>query len=160
MSPATGPTASPTASPTLANSGTECDVFFFEVGGQVFGADPTDVLRIDRSRPELLTAMLQLPVRSARVMVVRGIAGEVQVPVDTVLGVRRVGQLRLRRTPTFLQLLGGNWTRWLLGLVLREDEDQPPVVVVDLKALCQQVQPPTPLGTPRRPSPSEGRTHG
>jgi hypothetical protein len=76
------------------------DLLLFEVGERVYGADATQVLRIDHRRPDALPARFLGPLTTGdRALVVQGSDGEAQIPVDVVRGVRRTPVVELRRRP-------------------------------------------------------------
>jgi chemotaxis signal transduction protein len=78
----------------------EVDILFFEVGGQLYGTDASEVLRIDRSMPEDITvAELGLLKRGGRALVFSTSVGEGHLKVDEVHGVRPIPIVDLRRLP-------------------------------------------------------------
>ncbi|MBN1206234.1 MAG: Frizzy aggregation protein FrzB [Myxococcaceae bacterium] len=78
----------------------EIDILFFEIGGQVYGADASQVLRIDRSLPEDLALPELGPLRSGgRALVFETSQGESHLKVDVVQGVRPIPVTELRRLP-------------------------------------------------------------
>ncbi|WP_338866615.1 Frizzy aggregation protein FrzB [Myxococcus stipitatus] len=78
----------------------EVDILFFEVGGGVFGADASQVLRIDRSLPEDITLPeLGRLHRGNRALVFDTPEGEGHLKVDAVTGVRSIPVTQLRRMP-------------------------------------------------------------
>lgn len=66
----------------------EVDLILFEIAGQLFGADASLVLRIERPSAE-----------GKRALVFQGGAEEGQLPVDRVRGVKAVSVASLRRMP-------------------------------------------------------------
>jgi chemotaxis signal transduction protein len=84
---------------TSAEAPASVDLLLFEVGDQVYGADATQVLRIDRREATTPTASLGILKDGRRALVVRGPAGEALVPVDAVRGIHRAHVADLRRPP-------------------------------------------------------------
>jgi hypothetical protein len=132
--------------PTEKQRAGDCDIFFFEVGGQTFGTDPLDVVRVDRLRDEVpLARVLASSGFSTRTLVVRAASGEAQVPVDKVLGVRRLSQDVLRPVPAYLKAAHPELASELLGVVLEEGTG--PVLVLDLKRVSARAKAPAGAGT-------------
>ena len=116
---------------TSAALAQECTLLLFEVGGQVFAADPREVTRIDRFQPFLPTLEI-LPTDSKRVLIARSANGEFQVPVDSVRGVQQLPVSALRRPPALAQAVAGARAAEVMGMVLLGAE---PVLIVDMQAL-------------------------
>ena len=115
------------------------DVLFFRVGSARFGADASQVVRIERAgfRARLVDA-LGMPDEGTRALVFRASSPESpedQVCVDAVEGIRAVALADLRRVPAAAGAAPG-----VLGLWL--EEGQRPVVLLDL---------PTVVGAPGGP---------
>ncbi|AGC45116.1 frizzy aggegation protein B [Myxococcus stipitatus DSM 14675] len=78
----------------------DVDILFFEIGGGLFGADASQVLRIDRSLPEDITLPeLGRLHRGNRALVFDTPEGEGHLKVDAVNGVRSIPVTQLRRMP-------------------------------------------------------------
>jgi len=78
----------------------EVELLLFEVGGQIFGADASQVLRIDRAGASALVVDgLGRPAHGRRALVFQSSEGEEQLAVDFVHGVRAVAADTLRRLP-------------------------------------------------------------
>jgi chemotaxis signal transduction protein len=75
------------------------DVLLFEVGERLYGADATQVLRIDPRGPVDVAGSLGPLKPLGRALIVRGPEGEASVPVDAVRGIRRAVLGELRRNP-------------------------------------------------------------
>ncbi|MBS2030377.1 MAG: hypothetical protein JST54_20915 [Deltaproteobacteria bacterium] len=119
-----------------AASASECSLLFFEISGQLFAADPLEVVRVDRTSDELPTAEL-VASKGRRVLVAKGPKGEFQVTVDRVLGVRRFPHTALRRPPTLALVVTGARGRELMGMVL---DGQTPVPIIDLKTISARAK--------------------
>jgi chemotaxis signal transduction protein len=118
----------------------ECDVLFFTVGGRTYGTDPRDVVRVDRLRPGLHSAPIVPGAPCSRGLVVSAGDHEVEVPVDTVAGVRRTSRSQLRPVPPYLLAQHPNLARELLGLLMVEGSS--PILVLDLKRVSERATPP------------------
>jgi hypothetical protein len=108
------------------------EVLLFEIGGVRYGADLTQVRRIDRPRgPPTVGTILGTPAVPIRALVfdVPG-AGERRLDVDAVLGVRSVSAGELRRLP---QTAGA--PPMALGALIEGEEA---TLLVDLLALAPQ----------------------
>src|SRR5206468_7552764 len=80
---------------------TTVDLLLFEVAGVRFGADPSQVVRIDRPMEEpSVGAPLGMPVMGSRALVFRADNGELRrLDIDKVAGVKTVSIESLRRLP-------------------------------------------------------------
>ncbi len=96
--------------------GATVDLLLFEISGQLYGADASQVLRIDRSGA--------VATKDARALVVRTDSGEGRVRVDAVHGVSAVPVDALRRLPA-----AAAGVSYAIGVWLRRDH---PVLLVDL----------------------------
>lgn len=107
----------------------EVELLLFEVGGQRYGADASQVLRIDRAASNAVTwASLGTPKSGQRALVFRGAdaeAQEAQLRVDSVTGVRPVALEALRRLPP-----AASQDPTLIGVWLDGDT---PVLLLDLR---------------------------
>jgi chemotaxis signal transduction protein len=84
----------------LSRAVDEIDILFFEIGGQVYGADASQVLRIDRALPgDLALPELGELKSGARALVFDTSQGESHLKVDVVQGVRPIPLTDLRRLP-------------------------------------------------------------
>lgn len=117
----------------MSDGAGECDILFFELAGQRFGADPCQVVRVDRWREELPTVWLIPAAHPSRALVALGPTGEVQVPVERVLGVQRVPLDVLRPAPPFLADIPTDRAEELLGVVLLGER---PLLVFDLQVMA------------------------
>ncbi len=130
----------------------ECDVLFFTVGGRTYGTDPRDVVRIDRLRPDLYSAPIVPGAACSRGLVVFAGNHEVEVPVETVAGVRRTSRSQLRPVPPYLLAQHPGLARELLGLLMVEGSA--PILVLDLKRVSERATPPQ-----ARTDTSHGKDH-
>lgn len=78
----------------------DVELLLFEIGGNVYGVDASQVVRIDRAgkdalRPDTLGALA----RGLRALVFETDEGEQQLAVDAVHGIRPVAVDTLRRLP-------------------------------------------------------------
>ena len=104
----------------------EVDVLFFEIGDETYGADASQVLRIDRALPEdLVLPELGSPKRGGRAIVFETPEGEGHLKVDVVRGVRPVALNALRRLPAAVSA-----APFTVGVCL--DDDRRPVLLIDL----------------------------
>jgi chemotaxis signal transduction protein len=110
----------------------EVDLVVFEAGGRRWAADAWDVLRVDRRRSEAPTAFVA-PASGYRVLMVDAGRGEVQVPIDRLLGFERVSPNTLRPVPAFAK---GLTNRALVGAWLAKKEI---VLLIDLQALVKEL---------------------
>lgn len=102
----------------------EVDILLFEVGDVLYGADASQVIRVDRPDAATLDSTRLGRVHSGqRALVFHGGDGEARLRVDVVHGVRSVAVHALRRMP---RVAGGKGT---LGVWL---DGERPVVLVDL----------------------------
>jgi chemotaxis signal transduction protein len=115
----------------------QVDVLLFRIGASRFGADASQVIRIDRAgfHARLVDA-LGMPDEGTRALVFHTSSGEEQVCVDAVEGVRVVRIADLRRVPPAAGTPPG-----VLGLWL--ENGRHPVVLLDLPAVVG-----VPGGTP------------
>jgi chemotaxis signal transduction protein len=120
----------------------DCDVLCFEVGGQEFGADPLDVTQVARARDDARIAQV-LPPRDPRPRLLWVAEGDgFGVPIDRVMGLRRVPAGELRAAPPLLKVLWGSAADLILGLLLQGDRS--PLLVLNLKALSVRAKLPAP----------------
>ncbi|MBX5480403.1 MAG: Frizzy aggregation protein FrzB [Myxococcaceae bacterium] len=105
------------------------DVLFFRIGEARYGADASQVLRIDRAGFQAKwVEALGMPREGGRALVFHDARGEeAQLCVDEVVGVRPVSVHQLRRVPP-----AAGQPRGVIGFWL--DEGQAPVVLIDLPA--------------------------
>ncbi|HCF57067.1 MAG TPA: hypothetical protein DFS52_03595, partial [Myxococcales bacterium] len=76
----------------------QVDLVIFEIDGHLFGADALDVARVTRVSIDLpLVTRLGEPADGARVLVVRGAAGEAQVLIDRLVGIEQAPASQLCR---------------------------------------------------------------
>jgi len=110
----------------------QVELLLFEIGESVYGADASQVRRIDRpgpnpiSRPELGT-----PRRAHRALVFATPEGEAELLVDLVRGVVNVSLEELRRLPLVSQGLS-----FAVGMWLGADR---PIVLLDLPLMASVV---------------------
>jgi chemotaxis signal transduction protein len=122
---------------TLERPLTEVDLLLFEVGGELFGTDAAQVLRISAADSEavVLPNMEGSP-DSPRALVF-GVPGsaprEAQLRVDVVRGVMQVQVGQLRRMPP-----AASARPWAVGLWLDGDR---PVVLIDLEKVAAMLPP-------------------
>ncbi len=103
----------------------EVDVLFFEIGPELYGADASQVLRIDRALPEdLVLPELGQPSRGGRAIVFDTPEGEGHLKVDVVRGVRPIPLVSLRRLPPV-----ASGATFAVGVCLDETR---PVLLIDL----------------------------
>ena len=104
----------------------EVDILFFEIGHETYGADASQVVRIDRALPEdLVLPELGSPKRGNRALVFETPEGEGHLKVDVVRGVRPVPLVALRRLPAAVTA-----APFTVGVCL--DDDRRPVLLIDL----------------------------
>jgi chemotaxis signal transduction protein len=108
---------------------TEVEVLLFEVGGSLFGADASQVLRIDRpvasaQEAQAAPGVLGLARTAGRALVFRTPQGYGQLKVDAVMGVRPVPVDSLRRLPA-----AAATQAYAIGVWLDGDK---PVLLIDL----------------------------
>ena len=104
----------------------EVELMIFEVGGNRYGVDASQVIRVDRARGDAVRVeALGKPARGLRALVFETEEGEFQLAVDTVHGVRAVEADSLRRLPPAAETLPCNIGIWLDG--------EKPVLLLDLK---------------------------
>jgi chemotaxis signal transduction protein len=104
----------------------EVDILFFEIGHEMYGADASQVLRIDRSlQDDLVLPELGQPARGNRALVFETPEGESHLKVDVVRGVRPVPLGALRRLPAAVAA-----APFAVGVCL--DGDTRPVLLIDL----------------------------
>lgn len=103
----------------------EVELLLFEIAGQRYGADASQVLRIERPGEQAiaLSALGDLA-RGGRALVFRTDAGEGQLRVDKVQGVRPVQLDSLRRLPPAARA-----TPFTIGIWL---DGEMPVLLIDL----------------------------
>ena len=101
------------------------DILFFEVGAALYGADASQVLRIDRSLSEDIVLEVLGPLEHGRrALVFDTEDGERHLKVDGVRGVRAVPANVLRRLPS---VTGA--PSYTIGLCLDAER---PVLLIDL----------------------------
>jgi chemotaxis signal transduction protein len=102
------------------------DVLFFRIGLARYGADASQVVRIERAgfQAELVEA-LGMPHEGNRALVFATAAGERQMCVDVVEGIRSLGVEDLRRVPPAAAAPPGVLGVWL-------EDGRHPVVLIDL----------------------------
>lgn len=104
----------------------DVDILFFEIGNDTYGADASQVLRIDRALPEdIVLPELGQPSRGGRAIVFETPEGEGHLKVDVVRGVRPVPLNSLRRLPAAVSA-----ATFTVGVCL--DDDRRPVLLIDL----------------------------
>lgn len=102
------------------------DIIVFIIGDVRYGADASQVLRIDRAGHQAkLSDALGMPQSGERALVFNDPDGELHLCVDRVEGVRPAPVQELRRVP-----LAAGRTRAVLGLWLERGET--PLVLIDL----------------------------
>lgn len=103
------------------------DVLVFRIGPAHYGADASQVLRIDRASFQTkLVEALGMPEEGNRALVFHDPKhAEAQICVDAVIGVRTVSVHQLRRVPA-----AAGQPKGVLGFWL--DEGHAPVVLIDL----------------------------
>ena len=110
----------------------DVDLVLFEAGGRHFAADAWDVVRVDRRQGDAPTAFVA-PATGYRVLVVQGPSGEVQVPIDRLLGFQRVDAAALHALPTYACGLA---SAAVVGAWLAQQEM---VLLIDLLALVREL---------------------
>ena len=107
----------------------QVDLLFFEVGSALYGADASQVLRIDRAQQDDFTLPDLGALREgARALVFQLPEGEGHLRVDAVRGVRPVALNALRRMPPPAAA-----PPYAVGLCLDQDLDEAqPVLLIDL----------------------------
>ena len=101
------------------------DVLLFEIGGQRYGADASQVLRIDRPDGTAISVTaLGRVAEVARALVFKTPEGEGQLKVDRVFGIKQVQVSSLRRLPAAVASEPYAIGVWLDG--------QRPVLLIDL----------------------------
>lgn len=104
---------------------TEIELLLFEVGGQRYGADASQVLRIERPEEEAFAVeALGTLARGGRSLVFETSSGEGQLKVDSVHGVRTVPLNALRRMPATARA-----SPYLLGVWL---DGEKTILLIDL----------------------------
>lgn len=102
------------------------DVLVFAIGRTEYAADASQVLRIDRATfKSKLADSLGMPTEGQRALVFNTDAGEAELCVDAVVGVRSVHPDELRRLPPAAGRSRGVLGFWLAG-------GERPVVLLDL----------------------------
>ncbi len=106
----------------------EIELLVFELGGAVFGADASQVLRIDRpvegAGPAQAPGPLGVATQGSRALVFKTEGGYGQLRVDGVRGVRQVAVDSLRRLPQ-----AATAQPYAIGVWLDGDR---PVLLIDL----------------------------
>jgi hypothetical protein len=103
----------------------DVDILFFEIGSETYGADASQVLRIDRALPDdLVLPELGQPRRGGRAIVFETPEGEGHLKVDVVRGVRAIPLGALRRLPTAVSA-----APFTVGVCL---DDTRPILLIDL----------------------------
>lgn len=109
----------------------QVDVLLFRVGQTRYGADASQVVRIDRATVSTkLAHALDAPQTGTRVLVFVTAEGETSFYVDEVEGVRRVDSSDLRRVPP-----AAGQTTGVVGLWLETPEKA--IVLVDLPTILE-----------------------
>lgn len=111
----------------LAAEAVKVDVLIFRVGRTRYGADASQIVRVDRAthQSKLIDA-LGTPETGTRALVFNLPKGdEAQICIDGVVGVRTLTVNDLRRVPPAAGQPGGVLGFWL-------DGDDSPVVLIDL----------------------------
>ncbi len=113
---------------------TSVDLLLFEIGGEVYGADAAQVLRIERPAEDAV----RLPelghlLRGGRALVFKTETGEGQLLVDAVLGVQGAPLQSLRKLPRAASLKPYSIGVWL--------GDERPVLLIDLVQTLQSQKP-------------------
>jgi len=109
----------------------EVELMLFEVGGNLYGVDASQVIRVDRARPDALrVTALGTPLRGLRAIVFDTDEGQFQLAVDAVHGLRVVELDSLRRLPLVAATLPCNIGIWLDG--------EKPVLLLDLKETLKE----------------------
>ena len=117
------------ARPDGDDAAEQVDLLFFEVGPSLYGADASQVLRIDRAQQDDFTLPDLGALREGtRALVFQLPEGEGHLRVDTVRGVRPVALNSLRRMP-----LPAAAPPYAVGLCLDQDlAEAQPVLLIDL----------------------------
>jgi chemotaxis signal transduction protein len=110
----------------------ELDLVLFVIGGRTYGADAGEVHRVARRDPELPTASRLGDCPGNRALRVSGRGGEVQVPIERLLGIRPAPLTALRRLPAFAK---GLIEPAVVGFLLEEGQL---VLLLDLQALIEE----------------------
>lgn len=109
----------------------QVDVLLFKVGKTRYGADASQVIRIDRaSYSARLAHALDAPLTGTRSLVFHTPTGESSFYVDEVEGLRRVDLTDLRRVP-----LAAGQAPGVIGLWLETPEKA--IVLVDLPTILE-----------------------
>ncbi len=113
------------ARPDGDDAAEQVDLLFFEVGPSLYGADASQVLRIDRAqRDDFTLPDLGALREGTRALVFQVPEGEGHLRVDAVRGVRSVALTSLRRMPPPAAA-----PPYAVGLCLEEAQ---PVLLIDL----------------------------
>jgi chemotaxis signal transduction protein len=115
--------------PESEGSDAQVDLLFFEVGASLYGADASQVLRIDRALPDDFSLPDLGALRQGnRALVFQLPEGEGHLRVDAVRGVRPVALNALRRMPAPAAA-----PPYAVGLCLDQSQGEaPPVLLIDL----------------------------
>ncbi len=103
----------------------QVQLLLFEAGGLVYGADATQVLRIDRARADAAALPGAAAGAGARALVVRDGGREALVRVDSIRGVVNAPVSSLRRIPPAARAHPAAIGFWL--------GSQSPILLVDLR---------------------------
>ena len=117
----------------MAESAThEVDLVVFEAGGRRLAADAWVVTRIERRREGMASASVGSLPDASRALIVNAGGGDVQLPIDRLLGFERVSPMVLRRVPPFARPLASPAVAgaWL--------DSEAIVLLIDLVALVKQ----------------------
>ncbi|MBI3184275.1 MAG: Frizzy aggregation protein FrzB [Myxococcales bacterium] len=111
----------------------EIDLLLFEVGGELYGAEASQVQRIERVRGSPRPNSLGRAADGARSLAVGASEGGDRVDVDLVLGIVTVSAGALRRVP-----LAARPRPYAIGLWLDRER---PVVLIDLPEVITNPSP-------------------
>lgn len=125
------------------------DVLVFEAGGQRFGADAAQVLRVLRPGPgeDVARALGVDPATRRALAVLRDDAALSLVGADAITGVRRLDRSSLRPVPPFLR---GVIQPAIIGFAIVDDV---PIVLLDLRRVAPGGRPENPAH-PDPPTPA------
>ncbi len=111
----------------------EIDLVLFEIAGRTYGADVVDVSRVAAPEGKLpQSRRLGTPKRIQRGLVVRSGSGETLVPIDRLVGFRRVHASSLRKLPGYASGLA---EPAVVGFLVEEGAL---LILIDLEALVKE----------------------